>query len=303
VTDSLVSEISETSDVLPEAMRMAYLQAMGIEQWTPKSEQALDEEKEDSQNLQNPQDHDRVINQVNHSNIDESNNESESVDESKNQLILEKDTTDETAQPTNRVIVSPLKMSPKANDIANEANLETNKNIKTNKILKTSKYLKLVNWTNQNIREENSKKLLIICRHQIDQPANSFARQNSPSQFMLDYINALIGLTAGPSFELRVQLAHLSEAGLGNDSIAMDEVLDDSKPDLVLILGDETAAHLLDQKADVASLRGRLVSLGQNQNAMVSYHPYSLIENSGLKSLALDDLTVLANYLLQNSRT
>lgn len=288
MSDSSIPQITQTNNVMTEATRIAYLQAMGIDSWTPKPEQGLDV---DNENAQNPDGQDRIINQASHSNIDESNEQDGLGDEGKNLASLEKNTPEEISQPANEVFVSPLENHPEVNDIANESNLKTNK------------YLKLVNWTNQNIREENSKKLLIICRHQIDQPANSFARQNSPSQFMLDYINALIGLVAEPSFELRVQLAHLSEAGLSKDSIAMDDVLHDSKPDLVLVLGDETAVHLLDQKADVASLRGRLVSLGKNQKAMVSYHPYSLIKNSGLKPLALDDLTVVANYLLQNSRT
>ena len=286
----------ETNFAMTEATRIAYLQAMGIDCWIPKSEQGLAGEITDRQNVQNQEERGREASQINQSLIDESTDKNGLGDETKNLPTLEKDTADEPEQPVNEVILSPPKSQTEVNEIAAESTLKSNKHLKSNK------YLKLVNWTNQNIREESSKKLLIICRHQIDQPANSFARQNSPSQFMLDYINALIGLVAEPSFELKVQLAHLSEAGLSNESIPMDEVLCDSKPDLVLVLGDETAAHLIDPKADVASLRGRLVSLGQNQKALVSYHPYSLIENSSLKSLALNDLIGLANYLSQNSR-
>lgn len=280
----------ETNSVMTETTRLAYLKAMGINCWLPKSERGVVEQIVESKNVQNQQGPDTVTSQTNQTIIDKSS------DELKNQHVLENTTTDEPAQPVKEAILSPSESKPKVEDFVIDPTLKSNKHPKSNK------YLKLVNWTNQNIREENSKRLLIICRHEIDQPANSFARQNSPSQFMLDYINALIGLVAEPSFELKVQLAHLSEAGLSKDSVPMEKVLCDHKPNLVLVLGDETAAHLIDPQSDVASLRGRLVSLGQNQKALVSYHPYSLIENSGLKSLALDDLSVLANYLLQISR-
>lgn len=163
-----------------------------------------------------------------------------------------------------------------------------------------AKYLKMVNWSNQIVKQENAKQLLIICRHQIEQPANSFARTHSPSQFMLDYINALLGLLTGQSFELNIRLAHLSEAGLGENAIAMQDVLQKELPDLVLVLGDETVSHLLGNQTTVASLRGQLINLQSPCSALVSYHPFSLIENPSLKSLAFDDLSMVAEYLIND---
>ncbi len=296
MSDSSITVRPEANPIMSEATRMAYLQAMGIDCWVPKSEQNLAEEMTKSQKVQIPQERESITSQINQSPTDQSNDKNDLSDEIKGHLTLGKKLSDETVQPINEAVTLPPVSQSEVNDF------EIGSALKSNQYLKSNKYLKLVNWTNQNIREENSQKLLIICRHQVDQPANSFARQNSPSQFMLDYINALIGLVAESAFELKVQLAHLSEAGLSKDSIPMDDVLCDCKPDLILVLGDETVIHLFDPLADVASLRGRLVSLGQNQKALVSYHPFSLIKNSGLKSLALDDLSILANYLLQNSR-
>ena len=280
-----------TNSKMTEAMRFAYLQAMDVDCWLPKSDLLAIEENLGDKIALTHEDKDTIERQLTKQLSNEPPGSDGLTDEVKKQPALEKAAQAEQANAAiDSKALSPIEGLSKSNNIAVE-----------NKA-KISSYLKMVGWTNQNIRQENCKKLLIICRHQIDQPANSFARQNSPSQFMLDYINALLGLVQGPSFELKIQLAHLSEAGLSNDSIPMEDVLGDCQPDLILLLGDETAAHLLDKQTNVASLRGRLVDLKKNHKALVSYHPFSMIKNPGLKSLALDDLSNLANYLLQNNQ-
>lgn len=163
---------------------------------------------------------------------------------------------------------------------------------------KSSHYLKLVNWQNNLLKEEGCKKLLVICRHQIDQPASSFATASSPSQFMLDYINSLLSLLESNDIHIKVELAHLATAGLTEESTPMDKHLSDNSPDLVLVLGDETVKHLLDESLEVSKVRGQLLKYENNQSLMVSYHPYSLITNPAIKSLALEDLKEVSRCLL-----
>ena len=143
------------------------------------------------------------------------------------------------------------------------------------------------------------KKVMIICRHQIDQPANSFARMNGPSQFMTDYIAALNALLDNSDTQVSIQLAHLSAAGLSADSQPLSEVLSDCQPDLILALGEETINQLFGEELSVASARGKLNSIEERYKVLSSYHPFSLIKNPSLKRLALEDL-VLISQLLTN---
>ncbi len=304
------SHSAHLNSEMTEKWRLAYLQAMGIDCWVPKSElRSGGENLEVKSNLaeesivkvETPNDSAPTVAQpVGAPLIDK-----QSIGE---RSIGERSIGEHNEKITPQILRSePDKKLPQtvsdSKDPAQTTSLLATKDFTPRNKATSSQYLKLVSWTNQTIKEENSKSILIICRHQIDQPANSFARANSPSQFMLDYINALIGLLPELSFELKIQLAHLSEAGLGKDSSPMDEVLGDCRPDMVLLLGDETVAHLLNKQADVANLRGRLVELEQNYQALVSYHPFSMIENPALKSLALEDLSNLINYLLHNNRS
>ncbi|TQV71457.1 hypothetical protein FLL45_20085 [Aliikangiella marina] len=158
-------------------------------------------------------------------------------------------------------------------------------------------FVKIVPWQSG---APSNDSLLIICRHQVDQPAQSFARPSSPSQFMMDYIAALQSLRDedDPCF---VRLGHLSQAGLGKDCVSFDTVLTDINPKVTLILGEETVAELFDSQTKVADVRGKKLSLPDGRPCIVSYHPYSLIKNPQLKPLALEDLK-LVKMLVEQSR-
>jgi len=253
---------SSLSNGLDDELRFDYLQAMGINCWEPKSnlELGLQSEIKKTKLQKTEENHLGVIPHEDSAKVN-------SIQKETKVPIFNKQT---------------VEIKPKENP-------EQVKNIHT------KAYLKLVAWENQNLKKESAKNLLIICRHQIDQPANSFATQNSPSQFMLDYINALEFFVQKYSFGLNIKMAHLSEAGLGKDAVPMDNVLENLQPDIILLLGDETTSHLFGKQVEVASLRGQFVDLNPKYKAVVSYHPYSLIKNSSLKSLALDDLINLAD--------
>ena len=157
-------------------------------------------------------------------------------------------------------------------------------------------YLKMVPWSSGSAHQAG---LLIICRHDKEQPAQSFARASSPSQFMNDYIQALISLLDESSEDSFIRMGHLSQAGLGKDCVPLEQVCEQIKPKLVLLLGDETLKEMLTEEASIATFRGQRITLANLGHGIVSYHPYSLIKNPALKPLALEDLKMVASLLAQ----
>jgi len=272
-------------NVLDEETRFAYLQAMGVECWEPRVGELREDElrKGEQEELR----HEKLTFQA------EKKSEiiDEKVESESDFLFSSTEKTDQTDREIDKLVE---KDSLKTLDKTPAAQLQSEQD---NSSPVSSAFLKLVNWTSHNIETESSKTLLIVCRHQIDQPANSFASANSPSRFMLDYIQGFQSILEKSSSGINIRLAHLSEAGLGKSSVPMGKVLENTQPDIVLILGDETVVHLFGEDANVANKRGQLVELENDFEAFVSYHPFSLIENSSLKSLAFDDLINLANYL------
>lgn len=176
-------------------------------------------------------------------------------------------------------------------------------------------YLKLVNWSNRSTDIDRSKKVLIICRHQTDQPANSFAGKSGPSLFMLDYINGLSSLASERGLAVDIQIAHLSQLGLTDDSKTFREGINDAQPDVLFVLGEETVSQISPlsgaeqqlamsegiEKNYVASLRGKTLTVESELTAQVSYHPYTLIKEPKLKPLAMEDLVQLVDRLQENT--
>ncbi len=145
------------------------------------------------------------------------------------------------------------------------------------------------------------KDILIVCRHKINQPANSFANKRGPSHFMQDYLKILVEFGLQNKLRLNIQLAHLAEAGLGESSIKIESFIKENQPDLTYVLGDETVKNLINKSSDVKDVRCRLNKFLLNANAIVSYHPFDLISNPRLKSLAYEDIQFVINNLLQIS--
>ena len=173
-------------------------------------------------------------------------------------------------------------------------------------------YLNLVKWSSAKYmqmvpqqtgsNDNNSmieKNVLIICRHKIDQPANSFASKRGPSNFMQDYLKALVEFGLQNNLRISIQLAHLATAGLGESSITIESYFEKQQPDCSLVLGDETVENLIDKSSDVKSIRCRLnkFSFNANAEAIASYHPFDLISNPRLKSLAYEDIQFLVSHL------
>jgi len=302
--------VSNQSNLISETTRFAYLQAMDVTCWLPKEMEQLNAiqtavVKTASQSSKNQLADSQVVenqvveNQAAENQIVEDQIGEDQIGESQANNIGHSQSSDMTHPPTEQAKAKKHtdSIEPEIENLELKINQQQASNAIQNS--PTNQYLKLVNWTNQNLKEQGAKQLLIICRHQVDQPANSFARSNAPSQFMSDYIQALNSFVSSQPFEIKIQLAHLSEAGLGKDSLPMEQVVQEIKPDVALILGDETIAQLSGNSDNVASLRGRLVELGSLPKAIVSYHPFSLIENPALKALALADLNNLAEYFCQ----
>jgi hypothetical protein len=328
-----MTAVKKLFEPLEEEQRLAYLKAMGIVNWVPKSElntstnEVQKNTKLESSLAMNAEPRqpveieesktssvlDSIIEpslvtgrdqaeqgqqSTEHPNLDNSSASSAAVADCPPAKVEESTSSNPEQSKTEQA------KTEKTPEEANFSHLEQNQKASENSVTKsdgalcfsTSQYLKMVNWQHEASNHTNARQLLIVCRHQIDQPASSFAKRNSPSQFMLDYINALLNLLHRSPIDLSISLGHLSEAGLSSDSIKMDQILESSKPDLVLVLGDETVNQLANRVSDVAQLRGRTIVLGDKHRALVSYHPFSLIENPSLKSLAMNDLVQISQY-------
>ena len=186
-------------------------------------------------------------------------------------------------QNRNKNPVNPVKQEVPAPDINIPVTSENNQSQQS--------FLKKVNWKqNQNA----DKHLLIICRHETSQPAQSFANPNAPSMLMQDIIKSLESCL--PELSVQISLAHLTQAGLTEASQPVERSLNESKPDLILMLGDATIKLLLGAEEDVNSMRQKL-SQFQNCKTLVSYHPYTLVQSPILKKMVMEDIQLLARLL------
>jgi len=279
----------QLNEHIDELTRLAYLDAMGVTTWVPKNDLTIGKDTQPEE-LSQPKTEEQVVL------LSDSNVES---------IKLEMVKQPEVESHSHSSEGSKLSVEPEENDrepqVFNSA-AQNSHQITTEKteIIEggaSKHFLKLVNWANPVLSESTAKTLLIICRHQVDQPANSFARVNGPSQFMMDYINTLSSLAEGKSDEYRIQLAHLSAAGLSEECVPLSKVMETTAPELVLILGEDTVDHLLDVKSSVADLRGQLNKIEQRYQSLASYHPFSLIQNPSLKRLAYEDLVLVSDIL------
>lgn len=279
----------ELNQSLSEQTRQAYLSAMKVEQWIPISDIHSIEKAAENQT-------ESVV-------LIENHTSEASVDDKPNSSVEALSLSEEKAASRNELEAmgsheasvdaeeAPLaiKSSGQGAEKKDISNLTSDN--------KSNHFLKQVNWSNRVLSEETAKSLMIVCRHQVDQPANSFARTNSPSQFMMDYINALNYFCANENFELKIQLAHLSAAGLSEESVPLSQAVEKTNPKMMLLLGDETVSHLLGASMDVASCRGQVQTLVGGTHALVSYHPFSLIKNPSLKRLAFEDIALATEFL------
>ena len=300
------------TEPLTEAQRFAYLKAMDVSLWilredsvegfseqTPSSE-ASNEEVSPAERQADSQAHEAIENHpAQRSAISGSQFEtgSEVDSESKRETGSQVETSADKAA-LEEALSSELQVEPAASSTAESIDsplVGSNASQSADgKVI--PHFVKMVPWQSG---APSNDSLLIVCRHQVDQPAQSFARPSSPSQFMMDYISALQTFrdTDDPC---HVQLGHLSQAGLGKDCSPLEKVFSDYKPKVTLILGEETVKELFGDKANVADLRGKKVDLSDGRACIISYHPYSLIKNPQLKPLALDDLKLVKALLEQN---
>ncbi|TQV82916.1 hypothetical protein [Aliikangiella coralliicola] len=286
---------------LSEAQRLAYLQAMEVPLWIPRDlpeyEVELEIESENAQQIAMApvesvaQKIDQSISEIKASAASDKmpTENFAGVNESKEVEAKHNNTTN-----THKTNHAQSQIGETEQPVVHAVSQTT-----AQKKLVSGSYLKLISWRSTN---KADKRLLIICRHHKDQPAQSFARSNGPSQFMSDYLKALQEYVAVSGAEIEMRLAHLTEAGLGSDCEPMTQKLTELKPDLVLVLGEEGVRHLFDKDATVSEQRGKLQQMEGGFEALVSYHPYSLISDPPLKRNALEDLRLVAKALLREEK-
>lgn len=159
-------------------------------------------------------------------------------------------------------------------------------------------YLKMVNWKQH---QNTQNRLLIICRHETDQPAKSFASSSAPSYLMKDYIQAINQAIPANKPQPEISLAHLTHAALTDECIALASVLQETNPQLILLLGDLAISEMLKISAKVADLRGKVLDFADN-SLLVSYHPHSLTQEPKLKKLAMEDIQLVAHCLFATDK-
>lgn len=247
---------------LTESKRFAYLQAMEVPLWQNRNE----------------------LRAIECDNQEKKNNQQEKSIEKKNQTI---------EKTVEKVVSEKLNTVEREKIEKTSVKKETSKNPTTEK---NSRFLKMVSWHSG---IQSSSSILIICRHDSEQPANSFAKPHAPSQFMTDYINALVEFLGENNKDCYIRLGHLSQAGLGKDCQSLSQTIEELTPKVVLMLGEETIKELSEPQNDIASLRGKIFSVDEHKHCIASYHPFTLINNPHLKSLAMEDLKMLAKFLIQ----
>ena len=288
-----------SNNLLSESVRLQYLNAMDVTPWVlrkPFAEVVSEIEIVNEINLRADTADYVVKDKIENTPVLD-------VNQGDEQLQKKSDTQIETANKENvnldrrELIIEKEPVKPKEQD------------------KKTAYYLKLVKWEsdilfqaqasvnglhqNTNLKD---KTLLIVCRHKVNQPANSFANQQSPSRFMQDYLKIIIELGLQNNLRLNIKLAHLAEAGIGQSTILLETYLEGDKPDLTLALGEESVINLLGISKGLIETRCRLnkfnSSINTNQNLIVSYHPFDLISNPRLKALAFEDIKFCLNTLI-----
>jgi hypothetical protein len=296
-----MSQPVELNQSLDEQARQAYLAAMQIEQWIPLSETICDD-LEPANEIKETAMTESASGLAGQSNDSEDAVTANDIGDTKATHRETKEVESNQLEINNEQVLSSTEVPPsEANTGAVHSGDIASNNDAANHQCKSSHFLKQVSWSNRVLSEENAKSIMIVCRHQVDQPANSFARVNSPSQFMMDFINALNHFVANDNFELKIQLAHLSAAGLSEDSVPLSQAVNSTRPELMLILGDETVSHLLGDSMEVATCRGQIHQIEDGTKVLVSYHPFSLIENPSLKRLAYEDLNLAREFLVSRN--
>ncbi|WP_444998195.1 hypothetical protein [Aliikangiella sp. IMCC44359] len=266
-----MNETIDTSQhILSDAERFAYLQAMEVPVWIPRDWEEKNFHQAPQTNLTFP-DSQTTTNQ-----------------RMTTPQTFDKAISDSTCDTTS-VKTGSTELASRSEKQAIVARSELNTKIPS----ENTHYIKLVPWNDLSNGEQS---ILIICRHQTDQPAQSFAKANRPSQFMQDYVLALKEFYPQEK-EIQIRLGHLSQAGLGRDCRLMEDVLTGVKPDKILLLGDEAVKELLTEYNDVAQARGQVHQLANGIECLVSYHPYTLIMNPALKRLALEDLKLFSRLV------
>jgi hypothetical protein len=282
---------------LSEAESFIYMQAMDIPVWVERKAEpllplALTDDKQPVKPEQQQAKPESAINLKT-----KSEQISQAVLDSEKALALSSNSeTGSELKPESRSeMAATQNVSPETKVKTDAASVATETAAKREQQAVTS-YLKMVNWKTNPTADRS---LLIICRHQIDQPAHSFAQPSAPSKFMQDYMQAIEGLLAKNKLSVQIQLAHLTEAGLGNGNVPMGETVNKLNPDLILLLGEESIKHLFDQKLALAECRGKLhqVKTIEVAKALASYHPFSLISEPPLKRLAFEDLSLACQIL------
>lgn len=263
--------IDTSQYVLSDAERFAYLQAMEVPVWIPRDWEEQNNNQTSQVNLVSSESHASINEHI--------------VDPQ----ICDKAISDSTSDTV------PVRADFIEQDTHHSAKqtIATTCELKTKASSENTHYIKLVPWNDLSNGEQS---ILVICRHQTDQPAQSFAKANTPSQFMQDYMLALKEIYSQEK-GIQIRLGHLSQAGLGRDCQLMEDVLTDVKPNKILLLGDETVKELLTEYNDVAQARSQVHQLASGIECLVSYHPYTLIMNPALKRLALEDLKLFSRLI------
>ncbi|NVK87470.1 MAG: hypothetical protein HWE13_05060 [Gammaproteobacteria bacterium] len=146
--------------------------------------------------------------------------------------------------------------------------------------------------------------LLIVCRHQAGQPAESFWLRGQPSKTLRNLVNGLsycCEQAVSPKWLNRVNFAQLAATALSEQTQDTATVLAKVKPRAILVLGAHTANLLTDQENEMSQWQLKNWQTPEGIPFVVTYHPYEIFQSPLLKRQVYQDLQRLSHLLMDHA--
>ncbi|MEE4245106.1 MAG: hypothetical protein V2I33_06830 [Kangiellaceae bacterium] len=272
---------------MEEQQRLAYLQAMGITQWTLRGQEAIGEQPL----VQAPlaQESSVQVSVVQEATL---NQQETAVDVKRVRSSNDNLEQSSAAEPRdNSVAVDGPAISPTA--VAAEPDLSKSAETSVASTQRNSKYLVL-----PNNRQWQERPIAILCRHS-GQPAESFYHRQRPSKTVANISQALVALAEdmGQNIESQINFALVADTALSEQARSLDDVKQSCQPQAFLVMGEAAANQLLEEQRSFAEWQLKTWKTKQDIPFVVTYHPFDIFNNPSVKQVVQQDLIRLLSLL------